>query len=444
MKEMKSFPVPDAGLPALPPLLDGDLWARWAAAGRVFPLNDFRQSVSYFRLKPGVSCRIAVFEDREQPGAKPPAGFLLHLFADAARAREAFQKEETRRHWEGEQGWTPFLEEDPAVLAIPFPNDPDLPDLRHFYDLDRFRRLIPEFLPEYSDVEWRVQRQLIRTRLLAYKPGRRAVVAAKVKLRHRQRDEKRRVYLHAKLGTRKFIDRAYRNAKLIHEAARAVALRVPAPCGLPAREPILATEWIDGLPVGQLEDDRAIPTQKSVGEALARFHGLELELDHLPSPPELGERMMALGTDIGRVVPEHAELARDLAGRIHSSLHRLALSASAIVHGDFHPGQTLWCEDAPVIVDLDQAGRGYAALDLGSYVAQLEEMKAQPELVSAFLDGYRETASSEVDPDLVAIATATAIFRRALVPLRELHDQWPQEIQRQLVRCDETLRRCVL
>ena len=133
--------------------------------------------------------------------------FLLRLFPDGERAREAFEKELSRRHMIGSGGYQPFLCEDPPVVAVPYPNDPELPELRRIYQPERFRRTLSAVLPGYPGEDWRIQRQLIKPTLLAYKPGRRAVYKLKIKLRRRVGDEKIRVRLHAKFETAKTAQR---------------------------------------------------------------------------------------------------------------------------------------------------------------------------------------------------------------------------------------------
>ena len=130
---MNRFPVPATALPALKPLLDGSLWQEWAAERRVFPLADLVPAIRYVRLKPSTSCRLVVFGAEGETAADPPPGFLLHLYPDPERARVAFGKELTRRSHKGEGVFEPFLCERFGVVAVPFPNDPAIPGLRHMY-----------------------------------------------------------------------------------------------------------------------------------------------------------------------------------------------------------------------------------------------------------------------------------------------------------------------
>lgn len=435
---MSEFPLPPHRLPALAALLDGDLWSRWADAGRVFPVDDLRAAVRYIRLKPDDSCRITVFEAGDGVGDAPPRGFLLHLFSDAARARQHFEKEMTRRTLPDRDGRTLFLEEDPPAVGLPFPNDPALPALRHIFEPDRFRRTLDELLTEYPREEWRIQRQLIRTRLLAYKPGRRAVFRAKVKLRHLEEDRKVRVRLHLKLATHEFIDRAHANLVAIaRAAAEDGGWETARICPRPTEQPLLATHWVAGENLGaRVAAGNAAPDDfRATGAALARLHAQDLPLDHLSSPPEEADRLRALGEDLSGLLPDaRAEIA-DLTEQLACRWCDLSLSPSAIVHGDLHPGQVIVADGPPLFVDLDEAGRGYAAADLGSFLAQLEEDGPHPDLGASFIEGYIDTAATPPDAGLRAVATAAAVFRRAGFPFRELRPDWPAEVRARLERC---------
>ena len=128
--------------------------------------------------------------------------------------------------------------EDPPVVATPFPNDPEISDLRHVYDVDRFRRALSATRPpELPSDKWRLQKRHVRTKLLAYKPGRRAVFKVRVGMRSLERNEKVRAYWHVKIVTPTAVDPTFENQKAIHDALPADAdWRVPAPRGtVPSR-----------------------------------------------------------------------------------------------------------------------------------------------------------------------------------------------------------------
>ncbi len=429
------FPLPEHGLPALPLLLDGPLWSEWAAAGRVFEVADFREAVGYLRWKPDTSCRLTVIGSSGGKGERPPLGFLLHLYPDRERARTAFEKLIRREPVIGEEGFAPFLSEDPPLVAAPFPNDPELPSLRHVYDPTRFRRALSKTRPRaYPAGEWRLQKRHIRTELLAYKPGRRAVFRVRVGVRHESRDEKVRLYWHVKVATPETAGPSVATARAI-EAAVGVDRhwRVPETWGFIESRSWSSTEWVVG---DSLESD--LESAQSVGAALAEFHSLEVELPTLPAPAEESDDLQRLTEDLVLLMPTEEARIRTLSEKIQRQLPTLAADRVAPLHGDFHLDQIVLAGDQVVFVDLDRAGIGLPVTDLGSFSASSWSDRRSTEFVAAFLEGYRSVGTL---PDLrdLEIATAHQLFRRAVFPFRTLDPQWPEKTNQFFDRIAELL-----
>ncbi|MFQ5653286.1 MAG: phosphotransferase enzyme family protein [Planctomycetota bacterium] len=443
---MKAIPLPRTSLPALDPLLNGTLWQRWADSDRVFPLDDVREGISYVRLKPDSSCRLVVLAPGRGSAEDPPPVFLLTLYPTLDRATIAFEKESSRRHLVGSAGYEPFLCSECFVVAVPYPNDPEIPDLRHLYIPDRFRRTLAEILPDYPPEIWRIQRSLTKMELLAYKPGRRAVYRIKVKIRRRVGDEKVRVRLHLKLETPSTCERSYGNLTAVHHAiGPGAGWRVPLPRGLIESRSVVATEWVEGISLAGLaaKGDGA-DFFGATGRALAGLHNLDLGLDHLLSPIEEGESLIALAGDLIQLLPDEEPRLRELGRSLATGMSRLSLAPSAIAHGDFHLDQVLVSDGMPVIVDLDRTGRGYAACDVGSFLAHGLEREVPADLTDAFLDGYRQVAPHPLADELITITTAAALFRRSVFPFRTLRPDWPQETLERIEQVEELLRRVSL
>jgi hypothetical protein len=105
-----SFPLPRTDLPAFEPLMRGRLWRDWEESGMVFPVDDLRAAIHYVRLKPGTSCRIAVFQWDVGSATGPPLGFLLYLYPDAARACAAYEKIAGRPRFPTETSYRHFMD----------------------------------------------------------------------------------------------------------------------------------------------------------------------------------------------------------------------------------------------------------------------------------------------------------------------------------------------
>jgi len=416
------FPLPEHGLPALPLLLDGPLWSEWAAAGRVFEVTDFRASVGYLRWKPDTSCRLTVVGTSGGKGERPPLGFLLHLYPDRERARTAYEKLIRREPVIGEEGFEPFLSEDPPLVAAPFPNDPELPSLRYVYDPTRFRRALSKTRPNaYPAGEWRLQKRHIRTELLAYKPGRRAVFRVRVGVRHESRDEKVRLYWHVKVATPETAGPSVATARAIEAAVGTDRhWRVPETWGFIESRSWSSTEWVVG---DSLESD--LESAQRVGAALAEFHSLQVELPQLPTPTEESRDLQRLTEDLVLLIPTEETRIRALSKKLQIEMSTLAIDRVAPLHGDLHLDQIVLVGDQVVFVDLDRSGIGIPVTDLGSFAASSWSEGRSTEFVDAFLEGYRSGGTLPDRRDL-EIATAHQLFRRAVFPFRNLDPKWPE------------------
>jgi len=436
---MSSFPVPRTRLPALEPLLAGDLWRNWSEQGRVFPVADLRDAVRYVRLKPTASCRLAVFDEGCGTTTDLPRAFLLYLYPDLDRARAAYDKAVSRPSFPDPHGYEPFLAERHAVVAVPFPNDAGIPALRHVYRSYRLRRALNEVLPDYPRTSWKIARGKTRKELLAYKPGRRAVFRIDVVVEHRSGPERIRLPLHVKVENPAGYKANFAKLASIHAAIPSDAgWRVPLPRGKADSRGLAAAEWIHGQRL-----DRIVSTGpreealRATGKALAGLHRI-VPTGLGPAATGLdGAALRDLGDDLANLLPEHAPRIRGIAERLADGAAFLAASRRATVHGDFHLDQVLLEPYGPVLVDFDRAGLGHPLGDVGALLAHLEESGFDPELGGEFLEGYVSACGSTVKTDQLEMATAAALFRRAIAPFRNLAPDWPAQILQRLERVEQ-------
>jgi aminoglycoside phosphotransferase len=134
-------------------------------------------------------------------------------------------------------------------------------------------------------------------------------------------------------------------------------------------------------------------TAARLGAAIARLHEL-VPPAGTPTFQRLG------GRRLDGAVAVIAAARPDVAGVLHDLRRRLAAWRSGgpgvLLHGDCHPKNLLVDGDAVALIDLDQAGVGEAAADIGSYLARLRLATAlgrqTPEeaaaMATAFVAGY--------------------------------------------------------
>lgn len=435
---MTEFPLPPDTPFGFSKLIDGELWDRLVAENKVFPLDDPRQNIQYLRLKPG-ACRVFLMGDPRESADTPPQGILLRIFDDHDRASLAFEKEKTRRPLPSPDGFKPFLDEESGVVGLPFPNDPEIPELRRIYEPDRFRRLALELVQDRSSDEWRLQRSLTKFRLLAYKPGRRAVLRAKLKFRHLTEDQKIRIRLHLKVEKKATAQMSIKQAQQISSSTTDCKnFQTPQFLGAASNGSLFAHEWCDGKSIFT-SGENLTDVLKTLGTAVAEFHSLPLEINSHVPPQLMLEEVKILAADLTRLIPGCGSDIQSITDELMRQIPILSSLPSSLLHGDLHLDQFLINKGMPIIVDFDRAGRGYACLDIGSLLEDLRIRGVDEAASVSFVEGYQQQSDRQLLPQHIVIGRVLAILRRASEPLRNLEMDWQDQLQASLSECHRLL-----
>jgi aminoglycoside phosphotransferase len=167
-----------------------------------------------------------------------------------------------------------------------------------------------------------------------------------------------------------------------------VASHVAAPAPIGWRDDALVLTAMPGRP------SPADPaTAALLGAAIARLH----ELAPPAGTPRFGRlvdgRLDGAAAAIATARPDVGDVVRRLRDRL--SAHRPA-GPGVLLHGDCHPKNLLVDGRHVALIDLDQAGIGPAAADVGSYLARLRlatvlgrhDPADEVAMATAFLAGY--------------------------------------------------------
>lgn len=174
-------------------------------------------------------------------------------------------------------------------------------------------------------------------------------------------------------------------------------LRIPRVIAYSEPYRALFLEPISGRRIADLDAAKRPCGFRRFGSALAALHSLPVP-DDLPAFERLdADRLRKAAEVIAQARPDVAELARRLAQELCD--RRTALTdASVCLHGDAHPKNGIHQNDSVALIDLDQAGAGAAAADVGSLLAALCYYRRsglissadEQELASSFMRGYAE------------------------------------------------------
>jgi len=211
--------------------------------------------------------------------------------------------------------------------------------------------------------------------------------------------------------------------------------------GLPAASPgafghdagALALQPMPGVTWATARRDTLARLLERLGGAIAAMHDLPLDTAGASAPR------------FGRLLPQRvvhsAELVAcarpGLAGRCDQLAAALAdgprRGPVVLLHGDCHPKNALFDGDRVSLVDLDQAGLGDAAADVGSLLARLRhgtllgehDERTADALVAAFVAGY---AAVRPMPDAASVRWHTAAALVAERAMRAVNRVQPEAL----------------
>ena len=288
------------------------------------------------------------------------------------------------------------------------PHDPALPGLAPSLDPDVLTALLAE-------LGVHVDRAGLSTRIMSYRPGRRAVVEVTAP------------------GTRVFLKvvRPHR-AAAIHERHRQLRTHLPVPesLGWSPRHGVVALEALPGDTMRDLLATGApLPGPAAIVELL----------DALPAPVDgatsWGWRAAELGAVVAAASPELAGRVHELAARLEA--HEAALDPerhpSVPVHGDLHDAQLLVQDGALTgLLDVDTHATGRRVGDLATMIGHLSTLAtAVPhgEAVRSHAQRLLDRFDQQVDPVDLRRGVAAVVLGLATGPFRVLEPGWERSTE---------------
>ena len=400
----------DAALPGLSTLLDPDalLAVLRSHGGGTGPVS---LRVTYLRYKPGENC-LAAFAAGDADGTTRLGYAKTYRHGQNVKLERARTRPEAAGPW----GTGRFGVENPLLTVCTFPNDDKLPTLLRLADADARHRLLRRLLPD-APALWDADVRPVR-----YKPERRLVGC--VNTPHT---------LHAPhAAIRCYTARGFGRARPAQRALRSGStLRIAGVLGKSRSTSAVALEWLPGTPLSDAAGDAVAPdVMLHVGVALAELHVQSFGEAHDRSTGVEATEWRAAAESLRAIHPaaglRAATLVEDLVAGLPSR------SAPCVVHGDFYAQQVVVDGTRIGIIDLDRAGWGEPAIDLGTFIAHLERDvlagSRQPTDVEAMSDallaGYR-SAGGQVEPRQVGLHAAAALLRLAAEPFRTREPEWP-------------------
>jgi len=183
-------------------------------------------------------------------------------------------------------------------------------------------------------------------------------------------------------------------------------------------EPMPGRSWL------HLDRPAAIDALRRLGRAIAVVHATALGANSASGVRRFVRldptHITRAGELISQARPELATATRTLTNRLTADPP--AAQEQVLLHGDCHPGNVLVAGDRLSLIDIDQAGTGPAAADIGSLLARLNYGSVLGErdpatatvMTNAFLEGYSQVRALPDDSTLRWYVAAALVVERGV------------------------------
>jgi len=256
---------------------------------------------------------------------------------------------------------------------------------------------------------------LVRSRLRAYRPGRRAVVEII--------GERWRVFV--KIVPPSEVNRLHHTHLELEKA-----FPVPRTLGFDRDLGVVALHAMPGLTLRRAFEDAAepLPPPPAIEQILRGLSPLEPRTT-VRSPIE---RLPEIAGLLSLLLPEEAGRVARLVDRIGSD----GEPATVASHGDFHEAQILVAGGSLAgLLDLDTFGEGRPGDDPATMLGHLatwRQSTAQPDRVAAYGRALLGIWEARIDPDDLRLRAAAVVAALATGPFRVQRPSWPDEVRRRL------------
>ncbi|MCB1849758.1 MAG: phosphotransferase [Gammaproteobacteria bacterium] len=258
--------------------------------------------------------------------------------------------------------------------------------------------------------------QVHSANLLRSKPGKRALIGYRTSLQ----PSGSKFHLVGKIRHKGLDDKTFLINQALYRCVRRVAsqgpLRIPRPLFTLAELRMWMQEWIEGADGWSgLNDGNATQTAHLIGSALRQLHDIEIPLSRTHT---INDEMAMLA--------QRLALVGSASPKLHERLDRLTQKCRALagtlrsrpqcgIHRDFYPDQLVVVDRQVYLLDLDLYSRGDPALDLGNFIAHVNENDLR-----RFGDPNRSSGLMQVLIDAYAGAHCDEQLRYAVAVYRVL------------------------
>lgn len=397
--------------------------------------NAVRTAADVSQLKPAIDAFVGGYE--QQMGRLDWSLFQTSVVVGILRSMpHAFRRGLTdwrskmRQMFEFAREWCPTASQ--PVGTVRFNAQSDDSETAPYLDTDWINQ---HWKKDATLAEPITDAHVVSAQLLRHKPGKRLLVEYSL-----QRVDGQTEQVIGKVRLKKRIDQRvmqlYKDLQILGSSG----VRVPEFLGTLPHIHLWLQEKILG---SEIQPISPLAIHRAVGQALAEMHCSKLEIERSHS---IQDELAVLCQQFEHWLYPEAEYSRQSEGLLNScfqAVDSLVPVENTIIHRDFYFDQVLSSRDGIALLDFDLATMGPPELDVGNYLAHLDEFAIRnsaeqqcSQAGEAFLEGYAENRPCLQHSNVnvwryLSLARLVAIsrripsrmhFTRALLELCRLHN----------------------
>jgi aminoglycoside phosphotransferase (APT) family kinase protein len=348
--------------------------------------------------KPGKRC-VALYELNLEDGAPLPklrVSFMLDR--NSRKLADSYEK----HYGDGPKlaNGTPLPAlhlPDLGCVIETFPHDWALTTLPQAVSLDRVLPIVASTqkpISEPGELDCEIS-------VLRYKPHKRCVLSYKVRRPGVAGSEEiiAKVYGRSKKAVAAYST----HQKLEAAAASAEGLVIPRPLAFEETLNLVLMERIHGPSMKDCLHDGADPDlmARTAAVSLATLHSLKFDGRSVGTMHEKLEHMDSSVDRVRQISPEMASRIEAMFSRIRKLMERFKSPRLRLIHGAFRPAHMVVGTGEVALIDLDGAGLGDPAIDVGDFMAkertkgQLMEIGGAASRTDSFLNEYQARSGAD-------------------------------------------------
>lgn len=407
--------------------------------------NNSRCTISYIRYKPATSCLVAYSILYRLNDSDEPSELLFYGKCYTESNYDNAHRKAAVNQWIKTDELQPVvpLPELFSIIYL-FPNDCQLDGLQTIYNSRKVRRLLYEYVPDYSKSGlWRISHKRMRTKVVRYKPEKRAVIRINTPVTNRRTDREKQLCLYIRNYCQNNGAIIYNCMKNLYEEFKdKTELVVPQPLVYLSEKQILLVEGLEGDPLlnhlsGPQKTDYIIRT----AQALTKLHRFRNSAIPGRVVADLMKDALATALTLNHIIPDKRRYIEEILEGLNDLKPKDEKDNFGFVHGDFYHEQILIQNESEAILDFDRSYTGDAMADVGNFCAHLILLNLQQRITDAstlmdtFLDAYEKAKGEKIDRQKLTFWTVFGLLQLSVSPFRSLEPDWKPKILKIIDEC---------